>query len=258
MTFIDLFRTSFQNFFNAVAERTPSIIAAIIVLLLFVIVANVVRHAMDGNASARTRVRQLYARLFQTGLIIVGFLLAFSIMGLNLTGLLTGLGLVTVGLSFSLQDVLVNFIAGLQLLGQAPFEIGENIEVGGERGTVREIGARAVILEAEDGTRISIPNRDLLVKTLKTTRSMRGDWLTLEFEANSSVDIAALVEKVRATLNEIPGVRPDATSITTLSLAAKTIRMRAVCRLEKSHAPRIILHSDGLSRIAAAIAKLPT
>jgi small-conductance mechanosensitive channel len=256
MNFIELFRTSFQNFFNATAARTPSILAALLVFLIFIILASLVRRIMDGNTLARTRLRQLYARLIQTGLIIVGLLLAFSIMGVNLTGLLTGLGLVTVGVSFSLQDVLVNFVAGLQLLGQASFEIGEMIEVAGEQGTVREIGARAVILEAENGTRISIPNRDLLVKILKTNKSMRGDWLTLDFETSSTINIPVLVEKVRKTISDMPGVRPDSTSITTLALAAKTLRMRVVCRLEKSHAPRAILHSDGLSRIAAVLAQL--
>jgi small-conductance mechanosensitive channel len=256
MNFIELFRTSFHNFFNAAAARIPSILAALVVLLIFIILASLVRRIMDGDSSARTRVRQLYARLIQTGLIIVGLLLGFSIMGVNLTGLLTGLGLVTVGISFSLQDVLVNFVAGLQLLGQASFEIGETIEVAGEQGTVREIGARAVILEAENGTRISIPNRDLLVKTLKTNKSIRGDWLTLDFETSSAISIPKLVEKVRKTISDMPGVRADTTSITTVSLANKIVRMRVVCRLEKSHAPRAILHSDGLSRIAAVLAEL--
>jgi small conductance mechanosensitive channel len=173
MNTVELLQNSFSNFFSQIVGRIPNLLAALLVFSVFLLAGLLVRRLLDGGRSARTRRRALVGRIVQTALFILGIAFGLSIAGLNVTGVLTGVGLVTVGLSFSFQDILVNYIAGLELLGQAPFELGDHIEVGNVQGIVRKIGTRSTILDGENGTRIAIPNRDLLTKPVKTLRRAR-------------------------------------------------------------------------------------
>jgi len=71
-------------------------------------------------------------------------------------------GALAIGLGFGMQNLLKNFVSGLILLFERPFRVGDVLEVGGNRGTVTEIGLRASVLQLWDGTETLIPNSSLL------------------------------------------------------------------------------------------------
>ncbi len=71
-------------------------------------------------------------------------------------------GALAIGLGFGTQTILKNFVSGLILLFERPFRVGDVLEVGGQRGTVTQIGLRASVLQLWDGTETLIPNSSLL------------------------------------------------------------------------------------------------
>jgi potassium-dependent mechanosensitive channel len=71
-------------------------------------------------------------------------------------------GALAIGLGFGTQTLLKNFVSGLILLFERPFRVGDVLEVGGQRGTVTEIGLRSSVLQLWDGTETLIPNSSLL------------------------------------------------------------------------------------------------
>lgn len=167
---IDLLTQSFDRFYTASLERVPNLLAALSVLIIALIVRYIVHRTTHVVLTRTTRRKVLAARIVETTILAAGVLLSLSLLGISLTGLLTGVGLVTVGLSFALQDLIVNFVAGLELLGNAPFELGDQIEVGDVRGRVRSIGSRTTVIESNDGSLVTVPNRDLLTKAVAVQR----------------------------------------------------------------------------------------
>lgn len=100
--------------------------------------------------------------------IIVGFGIYFvlSASGIDLGkfGLLAGaLG---VGIGFGLQNIVVNFIAGLILAFERPIQVGDVIEVGTLMGTVKSIGVRASYVKTYDGSEVIVPNGNLISNDL--------------------------------------------------------------------------------------------
>ena len=92
--------------------------------------------------------------LFLAG--IYGILLAWDI---NVTGLVASAGIVGLALSFAAQDTLANLFAGIAILADRPYQIGEYIILdSGERGEVTQIGLRSTRLLTRDDVEISIPN----------------------------------------------------------------------------------------------------
>jgi len=85
-------------------------------------------------------------------------IIVLASLGLNVTGLIAGLGIIGFILGFALKDTLGNLAAGVFILLHKPFAIGHWINVAGITGSVERIGIAACTLKAPDGTKITVPN----------------------------------------------------------------------------------------------------
>ena len=73
-------------------------------------------------------------------IIMIGLLLGFGFMGLDLSSLAFIIGALGVGIGFGLQNVVNNFVSGLILIFEAPIQVGDTVEVGTLMGRVTQIG----------------------------------------------------------------------------------------------------------------------
>ena len=81
------------------------------------------------------------------------------IWDINVTGLVASAGIVGLALSFAAQDTLSNLFAGVAIMSDRPYELGDFIILdSGERGEVTKIGLRSTRLLTRDDVEISIPN----------------------------------------------------------------------------------------------------
>ncbi len=97
-------------------------------------------------------------------LITIGLYAALSAAGLDLTKLSFIVGALGVGIGFGLQNVVLNFIAGLILAFERPINLGDTIEVDNEFGVVTSIGVRSSNIKTYSGAETIIPNGDLVSK----------------------------------------------------------------------------------------------
>ncbi len=102
----------------------------------------------------------LMARLVQTSILTLGFPIALSVVAPSFkdADLIKLLGVGTVAIGFAFQNILQNFLAGILLLLQEPFKLGDFISVTGIEGTVHDIQSRATIVSTNEGRRVVIPN----------------------------------------------------------------------------------------------------
>lgn len=102
----------------------------------------------------------LFARLVHSSIMLVGFLIALSIVApsFQVADIVKVLGVGTIALGFAFQNILQNFFAGVLLLLQEPFRLGDLISVTGIEGKVSDIQARATIVTTTEGREVIIPN----------------------------------------------------------------------------------------------------
>ena len=81
-----------------------------------------------------------------------------SDLGFNVTALIAGLGIGGLAIGLAAKDFASNLFGGIVLIMDKPFTVGNKIEIIGKKGVVRHITLRYTRLEAEDGTKIVIPN----------------------------------------------------------------------------------------------------
>ena len=114
----------------------------------------------DGNMDVqRSRSRLLITRLI---LLIGGFLLAVVASGLPIDKVTVVLGALGVGIGLGLQNIVSNFVSGVILIFDRPLRIGDMVELGEQKGRVKEIGIRASTLTTAEGAEVIIPNGTIL------------------------------------------------------------------------------------------------
>jgi len=100
-------------------------------------------------------------------IVTIGLLLILYFAGVNLTAVLSGLGIGGFAVAFAAKDTLSNFFGTLSILFSDMFSQGDWIEVDGKEGTVIEIGLRVTTLRTFDNAVISIPNSVLTNNEVK-------------------------------------------------------------------------------------------
>ena len=104
---------------------------------------------------------------------IISILLAIIAVGIDLTNLAFIAGALSVGIGFGLQDVIKNLVAGIIILLERPFKVGDWVMLNGTEGTIKQINIRSTELLAFNKTSIIIPNATLISSAV--TNMTHGD-----------------------------------------------------------------------------------
>jgi small-conductance mechanosensitive channel len=102
----------------------------------------------------------------------VAVILALDIMGINVMPFVAGAGVLGIAIGFAAKDTLSNLIAGILLIIDRPFEIGDRIEVwsapsgSSSWGDVIDIGLRATKIRTTDNIIIVIPNNEIMKRDI--------------------------------------------------------------------------------------------
>jgi len=153
-----------SNMQDAVIAFLPKLFWAVVIFVSSLIVARLtsklIKKVLERRRPDPSAVG-LLTELARWGIIVFGAIMALQ-QFTDVTAFLAGLGILGFTVGFALQDVMKNFASGILLLLQRPFEVGDNISVGGFDGTVIDINLRATELRTFDGLCIIIPNSDAL------------------------------------------------------------------------------------------------
>ncbi len=141
------------------------LLVALLVLLAFLgiywLMARALRPVFD-----RSRLEEDAAHLLIVVLryLVLGFgiVLALGQLGFNITGLLAGLGVAGLALGFAAKDTLANFIAGMTILWDRPFRVGDRVEIDGEFGQVKRVTLRSTRIHTNRNIVVIIPNQNVV------------------------------------------------------------------------------------------------
>jgi small-conductance mechanosensitive channel len=203
---------SAQHMADSFLSRLPSLVVAVIVFLLFyfgsVLLSRIIRRATRDN---RRNLGVVFARLSGAAVVLLGLLIAFSIVApsFQAADLIKVLGIGSVAIGFAFQNILQNFLAGLLLLWAEPFRVGDQIKLDTFEGTVEDIQTRATTIKTYDGRRVVIPNAELFIHsvTVNTAFEIRRWEYALTTKAPDG--LAELKSFLVKTLAKVDGVLPE-------------------------------------------------
>ena len=165
------------------------------------IIARTVTHK---RAKFSTLVQEFFIKVGGNIVVIFGLLFALAQVGLDLTPVLTGLGVAGIVIGFALQDTLSNFASGMMILIYRPFDVGDFVEAGGVAGKVGKMSLVNTTIRTFDNQVFLVPNAKIWGETIKNLTSERLRRVDMVF----GVAYSDSVVKVEEILTDIVTSHP--------------------------------------------------
>lgn len=107
------------------------------------------------------RLRKLICSGVKALLYLLTIIITAEALGVNTTSLTAVMSVLTLGVTLAAEDILGNVAGGLVILFSHPFSLGDEVEVGGTAGVVREITLTHTKIETFNGQLVLQPNREM-------------------------------------------------------------------------------------------------
>jgi potassium efflux system protein len=139
-------------------------------------------------------------RFFQIVIYLVAGIVILSMLDVNITAAIAGLGVGALVIGFGLKDIIENWVSGVLIIWGKTYAIGDVIRVGDLTGTVTDIALRTTKLKTYDRNEIIIPNSVLMrEKIINLTGGKQEAVASLIFAVDYTVD----AEKAKSIIENI-------------------------------------------------------
>lgn len=139
----------------------------------------------------------------------IALLAVLGLLGVPASAIGTFLGLLALGASFALRDIIANFISGILILTTRPFKINDQISTSDESGVVEDIRIRATDIRTYDGRKVIVPNSDLYNKTVVNNTAYDNRRFDVLVGIGYDDDIKKAKELALETLDEAENVKVE-------------------------------------------------
>ncbi|WP_010227635.1 mechanosensitive ion channel family protein [Gillisia marina] len=160
---------SFKHFYESFIDQLPGIGLGLLIIILGVLIGSWIGNFARKRISNRTNdplMSRFLGKTIKIIALLIAIMLALRAAGLGgiATAILTAAGASAVVLGFAFKDIGENFIAGIILAFNRPFDINDTVEIGDNFGKVKALEFRYTKLKTFDGKDVYIPNSDVLTE----------------------------------------------------------------------------------------------
>ncbi|MFC1721399.1 mechanosensitive ion channel family protein [Patescibacteria group bacterium] len=165
-------------------------------------------------------------RIARIIIFIVAALVIFDVLGLSITSLLAGLGLVGLTVALAAKDTLSNLFGSFSVMTDQAFKVGDRIKVDKYEGTVDDIGLRSTKIQTSKNTKVIVPNTKLASSILENVsqKENRRREVTLILKPNTKADkIEEVIKEIKKLLEPLEIEEKKQVNLTNLSPAGPVI-----------------------------------
>ena len=158
------------------------------------------------RSKADRQVRTLVRNLITVTTYVVAVISALVVYGVNVAVILTAAGFGTVAIGLAFQDLLRNVLAGIWLLLEQPFRLGDTITVMDQTGAVQNITLRTTTLRTGVGELAILPNLTVFTGIVINTTHYDTRRLSVGVRIPADGDLAGLMRRARTAVEAMPGI----------------------------------------------------
>ena len=184
-----------------------------------------------GNTGAESGIL-LANRLLRVLITLVAIFTSLTVLGVDTTTALAGVGIGGVAIAFGAQKTVENILGGIFLVADKALGVGDQCRIGDRLGTVEDITLRSVRLRTPEQTLLSIPAGALAQSNIENfaTRGKIQVNTTLEIRYGTNTEqLRSILEGIRHLLANNPRLETDTASIRLASYGPHSIRFELIC-----------------------------
>ena len=165
---------------------------------------------ISGENRVKSEIINVGLKILNFVVFTIGLLIVLYFAGVNLTAVLSGLGIGGLGVAFAAKDTISNFFGTLSVLFSDVFSQGDWIVVGESEGVVVEIGLRVTTIRTFDNALIAIPNGTFATVEVKNwNKRTLGRRIKMNVGVkydSKSEDLKNAINEIRTMLDKHPGI----------------------------------------------------
>ena len=207
-----------KTLWDALIEDGPDLLFKVFLFLIILYVANklskifkkIVEKGIERSQLHHSELlRRMVVSLVRNIILIIGFLIGLSQIGISLGPLLAGFGIIGFVIGFALQDSLSNFAAGLMILIYKPYDVGDLIESGGMTGRVSHMSLVNTTIITFDNQTIVVPNNKIWSDVIRNITAQTTRRIDMVFGISYSDDIEKAEKVLQKIINSNDKVLQD-------------------------------------------------
>lgn len=216
-----IFKERIQEIYYDFLHLIPNLVFAVIFFGIGALIIHLIKKQVFSRIVKKAK--DPVASQFVTDIILMIFyifliLMTFRVLGLStVTQTIIGAaGLTTFIIGFALKDIGENFLAGIVLIFDRPFEMGDLIQIDNQMGRVIRISIRETTIKTTDGKNVYIPNGDIIKKhfiNYTIDDQLRESFEISIFNNNNIREVIDMILETVASFNSILKSKKPAVSI---------------------------------------------
>jgi len=158
-------RAVVRSFANQLPDLLVALVKALLVLVAFWLLFRLLSGVLGGflrRSNADPSVGHMANRLIKYVLVGFALIMAAAQLGFNVGSVLAGVGILGLALGLAAQESLSNLVAGLTILLDRPYRVGDNVTIAGTFGQVQQIGMRTTRILTVERLDTILPNREII------------------------------------------------------------------------------------------------
>jgi MscS family membrane protein len=170
----------------------------------------------------------LMQRLNRVGILVIAFVVALALLGLNVTTTLAGLGIGGLAIALAAQKTLENLIGGLSLLLDKAVQTGDFCKIGDRVGKVEDIGLRSLKLRLLDQNLLIVPNGVLAQMQFENMKERPKLLISQNFSLRIETRLEQLrfvLNGVQTMLNEEPAIESGTSRVRVVNVAGAAFEL---------------------------------
>ncbi|PVX52447.1 putative transporter (transmembrane protein) [Balneicella halophila] len=254
---------SLENEWDTFIDQLPEILVAILIIIIGTFLARFTAKVFKKAIAFRSHdplMTNFLTRVVKLIILILVLILALRIAGLGsiAAGLLTAAGAGAVILGFAFKDIGENFISGVILSFNRPFNLNDTVMVGDIFGKVKAMEFRYTKIKTFDGRDVYIPNSDIIKKAVFNYTEdgfSRSDFI-VGIDYDDDIDMAK--EVILKTVLDTPGVMHTNTHQTFIavdSLGVSSVNLKVIFWTKTKDYKRsaVEIKSDVIKRVKTVV-----
>lgn len=225
-----------QGLPHLVIEFAPAIALALAIYLIGRFIVRRLSHATLNVTRKMPNIDETLGRFFGSVVLFIGMSIvivsALSALSIPLGFLATIAASLMIAIGFALQDTLGDVASGLMIIAFRPFVVGEEVEISGEVGVIKEVGLFTTRMITRDNIEVVVANSNALGNTIKNFYAFKQRRLDMDFGVSYDADLDIAIDAIKSAIDGHASIQAEPApwaKVTNLGDSAVTIQLRVWC-----------------------------
>ena len=211
-------------------------VMVIFVTFIIIFVSNFITHLFDNKSKKSKTISSLIRSLVKYGMMLIALAVILIAWGVNVAGVLAGVGVVTLIIGLGCQSLIQDVISGLFIVFDDYFGVGDTVIIDGFRGTIVEVGLKTTKLQDFGGNIKSITNSSIsTVVNMSRMRSVASVKLSVSYNEDIERVEAIILKEIEEIKEKVPNITEGPWYKGIDAITASSIDFLVLCYVDESN-----------------------